>query len=406
MKKIMIICQCATNKGDRAIAEYLINQLLEDDVSITLSTTVPELWKDIESDRVSVIGMGYRKLFPKVKNNFLNKLFHEVTYRYYKYFIYPKLLRNGRKKRIERLSKRFIAQLQEADLVIVTGGHHITSIRNHNALFAITYDIALASLYSKRYILWSQTIGPLTFDDSRVEKLFADIIKKADAVFIRDENSRQCLQELVKDEQGNVLKSYDSVFGFGNRSYLDYADRENKVGISIFNGLKKARNIYPEIAKVLDHFVRNGYSVEFFRMEHNAEELEDIQKVIDLMETKGEVQIFPFEVNAQAHLKEVASCKYFIGYKTHSVIMALTTATPLLGICYHQKTRDFMADYGLVEYAIDDEVFSCGEAITVAEKLVQNAEEINKVMAEKSKTIASCMEADLKGAITNAVSKR
>ncbi|MCK9478950.1 MAG: polysaccharide pyruvyl transferase family protein [Firmicutes bacterium] len=388
MRKIMIICQCATNKGDRAIAEYLLDRLSSEDIFITLSTTEPTLWANTGIKRLKVIGMGYRNLFDKINNRYIRKICHRITKLYYEHFVYPELISNKTKKNCERISKEYISALKEAELVIVTGGHHITSIRNKNALFAITYDIALASIYSKKYILWSQTIGPLSFENQKIKGLFAKIINNANAVFIRDDNSRRCLDELVGSNQGNIFKSYDSVFGFGNKEYRPIAERENKVGISIFNGLKKAFDTYPAIAKVLDFFALQGNSIEFFRMEHDAKELRDIKSIIDLMKVKATIKIYPFESSTEEHLQELSSCRYYIGYKTHSVIMALATGTPLLGICYHKKTHDFMADYGLEGYAIDDEMFNEEQGILISQKIIEQANNIHMLMIEKSKEIA------------------
>ena len=57
MMKILIACQCASNKGDRAIAEYLVDQLSKlPEVEITLSATDPKLWSYLPQKGVKVIG--------------------------------------------------------------------------------------------------------------------------------------------------------------------------------------------------------------------------------------------------------------------------------------------------------------------------------------------------------------
>ena len=302
MKNVMIVCQCATNKGDRAIAEYLINDLLQKDVSITLSATDPHLWENVKNKGVKVICTGYQTFFGRPENKFFRKIDHEISNLYYSYLIYPDVALSRKSKRIEKISREYIDNLKKSDLVIVTGGHHITSIRNKNAMFSITYDIALASMYSKRYVLWSQTIGPLEFDDIKYKEIFGNIIKKADAVYIRDKKSKRCIDELVGHNQKNVYKSYDSVFGFGNGEFIPYEKRNNKVGISIFNGLKKAYDTYPVLAEMLDSFAVKGNEIEFFRMENDESELNDIQSVISLMKTKWKLLKQNFMIQFQAVL--------------------------------------------------------------------------------------------------------
>lgn len=404
MKNIVIICQYAQNKGDRAIAEYLISQLGKcEDIQLTLSTTVPALWENAEKKGVRVVGMGWKTVFGTHKNKLISHIAHNLDVLYYDRFVYPELVSEGtEKKHCRKLSGDFITMVSEADLVIVTGGHHITSIRDKNALFPITYDIALASLYAKKYVLWSQTIGPLSFTDDRVREFFAGIIGRASRVYIRDNNSSECVKELMGTVPKNVYVSYDSVFGFGCENFTPFEERENKVGISIFNGLRKAFDTFGAIAEMLDFFAGRGVEIEFFRMEHNESELEDINKVINLMKNKtAKITVYPFNTTTAEHLRHMSRCKYYIGYKTHSVIMSLTTATPLIGICYHRKTRDFMEDYGLGEYAVDDDGLTGQKAVALAARVMENAEGIHRKMQKRSREIAEQLENDLRTMIAD-----
>ena len=401
MKKILIICQCATNKGDRAVAEYLIEQLQGREVQLTLSTTEPALWSHLTD--VEVIPMGYRRIFPKLKNRFLEKVSRNLNSKYYDLFVFPDLIREESKhKKCLRTSREFITRVQEADLVIVTGGHHVTSIRNPNALFAITYDIGLAALYAKRLVFWSQTIGPLEFSDPEADAFFGRVLGRADRICIRDANSSRCLARYPALEPKKIVKSYDSVFGFGNLEVTPLSAREKKVGVSIFNGLKKSIAAYPAIAKLLDHFVSRGYALEFFRMENDDKELADIHKLTALMQTKPRISVFPFRSSTREHLKELSGCQFFVGHKTHSVIMSLATATPLLSLCYHEKTRDFMKDYGLEHFALDDEQLAPAEAVAVADRLMCEAESVHEAMILRSKEIAEQVATDLRRIIDGA----
>lgn len=396
MKKILIACQYATNKGDRAIAEYLIYQLKKQpDVAIILSTNQPELWENIRDERTQVIGLGYSDRSVAMKPGFAKKVVRKLTAKYYHRRVYPDMMtEESDHKLLWKRSRSYIETVRSADLVIVTGGHHITSIRAGNALFDVTYDIGLISLFAKRYVLWSQTIGPLSFTKPEAQAFFGRVLKRAEAVYIRDDNSRTCLQELYPGLT-NVRKSYDSVFGFGELEKLPYAQRDRKVGISIFNGLPKAYQTFDTIAIMLDSFAAKGYAVEFFRMEHGEKEFQDICNITEKMRYKKWVKVFPFGTSTLEHLKEMSTCSCYIGYKTHSVIMALTTATPLLGICYHPKTRDFMADFGLAEYAVDDVVLTAELGVVMAEKIEANAEQIHTVMAKRAEEMAAQMAADL-----------
>ena len=389
--KVLVACQSATNKGDRAIAEYLISQLLESGHEVVLSTTHPKLWES-NSDKISVIGMGYKSTGENAKNRFVKKFFRVFNRLVRDKILFANLISPKSNHRLCRcVSKEFVASVKGADLVIVTGGHHITSIREKNALFQFTYDIGLVSLYAKRYVLWSQTIGPLEFSSDKAKNFIENIIKNAEKVFIRDENSLSCINS-VYGSFDNLVKTYDSVFGYGDIDVRDVLDREKKVGISIFNGLKKAFKTYDVIAQMLDMFASYGYAIEFFRMEHDDFELENIKQVVSLMKQKADINIYPFLSKTEDHLKEVASCRCFIGYKTHSIIMALTTATPLIAIAYHKKSADFMKDFGLEEYVVSDEELCVENSSHLICKLNENLKEIQL----KEKKVAQLMAKQLK----------
>lgn len=397
MKKIMIVCQCASNKGDRAIAEFIILQLKKiDDIRITLSTTEPQLWRNLEDIGVNVIPMGYKSTTKRFKNKYLIRALRNIDKILYDKMIYPDLINlESKHKKCLGKSSDYIKKVKDSDLVIITGGHHITSIRNKNALFSFTYDIGLTFLYAQKFLLWSQTIGPLEFSDKKVEIFFEQVIGNADKVYIRDKNSEECIKKYF-GKCSNIVKSYDSVFGFGDSKYTDYKEREKKVGISIFNGLKKAFHTYENIAELLDWYVDKGYSIEFFRMEYDNQEELDIRRIIKLMKTEGKIIIFPFMTSTEEHLKELATCKYYIGYKTHSIIMSLTTATPLIAIAYHQKSFDFMRDYEIEKYAISDEKLTTKDLISIATKIEKNGEEIHQNMRKRSSELAKIISDDFK----------
>lgn len=394
MKNVLIVCQCATNKGDRAVAEFLISQLKkDDDVKITLSTTKPELWEYLKEENIDVIGTGYKSFSFGKDGSLISRVLKRLTRIFYNKVVFKELISNKKKTICNLISKDFISRVKSADTVIVTGGHHITSIREKNALFSITYDIGLVAEYSKRYVLWSQTIGPLSFTDDLYKNYFVNLIDNANLCFIRDKNSAECIKSIGCNGE-NIRITYDSVFGFGINEFEDYKKRQNKVGISIFNGLKKAYDTFFEIAGILDWFAEKGYAIEFFRMEYDGGELNDIEKIISLMKNKAEISVFDFKTNTKEHLAELSTCKYYIGYKTHSVIMSLTTATPLLGICYHKKTRDFMEEFGLSEFSIDDTSLTKEKGIAIAEKLCLESSDLHIKMKKKSKIIAEKIDSD------------
>ena len=402
MKKIMIACQCSTNKGDRAIAEFLIRNLRKQypKSEIIISSTEPQYWEFSQESNIKVIGPAYKHLFRK-RSGFLGRVFNQLNWFIYKIFVFPRIFREKKNSRLlNKISHDFIECVKESDIVIVTGGHHITSLRNQNALFAITYDLGLISMYSNNYYLWSQTIGPLKFTNKRSKKFIFSILQNSKLIFIRDSNSLTTLKNVFSDNfhaiEERIVKTYDSVFWFAKQINNPISERKKQVGISIFNGLKKAFDNFAVIAQLLDYLSSLGYEIVFFKMEHSEKETGDIHKIIGMMKNNPTISIVPFSVSIDEHLIELSKCRIFIGYKTHSIIMSLATATPLLAICYHEKSRDFMKDFDLDCYALDDTHLSFDECKATINNLFDNVVEIYNLMNKKRKDMVENIDSAMK----------
>ena len=396
--KVLITCQYGTNKGDRAICEYLIQSMKSHGINdITLSTIYPDVWKNCFDGNIRLVKFGYpvfsKPSYPKL----INRIFDKISRIIFRLFLRKSMIKN-RMNSIANIffSHNLIKEIKRSDLVIVTGGHHITSIRDENGLYSVTYDMALVSHYAKRYFLWTQTIGPLNFTDGRAKSIFESILYKAEKVYIRDDNSETFVKKTFDISQLNYSRSYDTVFGFHIDNWKNnYECRERIVGVSIFNGLPKAYNSFKYIARIIDHFALKGFQVYFYKMEYDEKETDDIKKVLSLCQNNVQYQIIPFLNSALDHLNSMSKCQYFVGYKTHSIIMALTTCTPLIGIAYHKKAYDFMKEFGVDEYCISDEDLSEDLIDAKTVLLEKNAEMINSLLSDKIALISSEVNNDI-----------
>ena len=96
------------------------------------------------------------------------------------------------------------------------------------------------------------------------------------------------------------------------------------------------------------------------------------------------------------HLKKVAQCQYFIGHKTHSTIFALLSGTPLIGICYHPKTKAFMKQFGVERFAIDDSCLSFSMLKSLWEEIQPVAEDVSSYCFSEAAKMANDLELQMK----------
>src|SRR3989304_8116038 len=196
--KVFVINQCSTNKGDRAVLFFVLRELARNGVDqITVSSSNPEYWKDkpdIPDVAVRFIPWGW-DISRKKGVGLLGKVFHRVMKLIVKRRIHFPLVRNaliaGKCPWYLRfiVDREYVEAIEQADLVLSTGGHRLTTINARDAIGSQTFDMAVALLWNKPLILWSQSIGPFDFRWPKNKLMVQKIVSNASQIFIRNKAS-------------------------------------------------------------------------------------------------------------------------------------------------------------------------------------------------------------------------
>ena len=383
--KALVINQCSTNKGDRAVLFFVLRELARNDIDqVTVSASNPEYWEDkpdFPENAVRVIPWGWdnsRKKDVGFWCKVIHRIFKVILKRRINFPLVRNALISGKRPWYLRflINRQFVKALREADIVISTGGHHITTMFVPDAITPQIFDMAAALLYEKPLLLWSQSIGSFKFKSAKSRLMVQKILSGTSQIFIRDEDSVEQIKEMQVSLE-NVSKTRESVFGLCDivKSRTKPSTRPPVMGISVYvhtraNRLKEHENNPRYFATLIDHAIEAGYEVRFFPMELQGTDRQFIEAVINNVNKKENCEIVEGFPGTLDHINAIAQCKMFVGHKTHSQIFSLLAATPLLAIAYHKKTEDFMAQYGLEKYCITDEQIS-------AEKLIELFGEIN-----------------------------
>lgn len=393
--RVLIAGNWAANKGDRAVLTFILSQLTsQNDIDkIYVSTTEPQLLQRTMSfcEKVRYISFGCDVFsgtvtpIGKILRKFRNFLYLKLGFQ----VMIHRTLQNRRKLSKWMCTRDFYNAVCDSDRLIVTGGHHITSLREFDALHTVTYDMGLLWLANKPYILWAQTIGPLEFKKQENKRYMMTVLQDAQRVYVRDPNSLEVLQQLHYKKQ-NIYQTYDSVYGlyaiYGNQ----YTAVKNTgiVGISIFYGNYKedaeVKLYIQKIVSVCNFVLSLGFRMRFFPMETEQRELDIIHAIIQKTQLPDQIDVYDTNVPTQQHVLAVNACDLFIGHKTHSVIIALITNTPVIAFCYHPKTADFMDMYGLGDFAISDEIYRLDWFKKQFEQLAAHSTEISEQMKQYS----------------------
>jgi polysaccharide pyruvyl transferase WcaK-like protein len=415
MKKtqILIIHQYAGNKGDRAVLYALCLQLLkfQGEKSIVVSTSDTELWKGYsfyETNNIKFIpwGWDYKRI---LGGNAIQKLYWFILEKVKKYTftIVRENFLTINLKFIYRLftNPQFYHEIKTSEIIISTGGHHYTTLLSRDLISPISFDSIIAIGCRKKMILWSQSIGPFFFYKKRNEKMIKQIIRNQVFIYLRENSSINELKQLLAHEHLPTFKrTFESVITLNCLidDYIKPSKREKIVGISIYSTKHRNSTEYIKyietLSSIVDHVAENGYSIQFFPMEMKDTEPDDrpmIKDIIKHCNKKEQCIIVDQDLETKEHLLEVSRCQLFIGHKTHSIIFSLTSGTPIIGISYHPKTNQFMREYDLMEYVINDDMLTKAVLIEKCDSLIEKLDVIGEKIFFKSKEYNKSIVSDL-----------
>ena len=407
--KILLVNQCANNKGDRTVLLAVLRELsCNGATKVWVSTDGPGLER-ISDYRmgmdISFIPSGARfinnqskiRLFQRAKS-LCNRILLKLNFAKVRKFLIGK-------EKISALpcQKDFRKALQEADVVISTGGHHITSLLVPDVQSAQMYDICLAVAARKRISLWSQTIGPMKFANKCNSELVKEALHGAESIYVRDDPSwAEVIRMGVPAER--ISQTPDSVFALNNifPEYTKPSARGKMVGISVYHVMKRTpeaqRNYINSLAILVDHIVELGYTPYFLPME--AKGFKDDRHLIAMIRATakyGDKCIVQDEdLEPREHIVRVSECRLFVGHKTHSVIMALTVGTPLVAISYHSKFEEIMKHYGQSDYCISDTVITGEALIRLFAAVDADCDRLGECIFETSRQLAQKVQCDFK----------
>ena len=255
--------------------------------------------------------------------------------------------------------RAFKKALLDSDFVIFNGGNlfRCRSFIDFSRLTALLYPLELAKKRKKKYIIFPQSASTI---NGLGKKLLIPILKGAQKVMIRENESYQYLSSLMGDR--NFSKSIDLAF-FINKNHLPLSgvNGTGKVALTL-----RFHNI-GDIA----YLPQKDIDTIFERHETIINKLKKIGKkpIVVIQTQKDEKLSLEF---AQKHNLEVyntnnvsellsfyAQVDMLIGMRLHSIILALSVGTPCMGIFYRQwglKNPGLMQHFDLPYYYYDEPV--------------------------------------------------
>ncbi len=282
-----------------------------------------------------------------------------------------------------------------ADVVVAVGGDNFTeSYGVDSAVTHINY-IKYAQHIKKPTVIWAASIGP--FYDEKLRDLAIKIFKETTLITVRERWSQEYLRDLGISH--NVQLVADPAFLLKRRrtkrtASISNSSTEFTIGLGI-SALKSkflgvSRIEYEQNMAKFINYVTHTYDATVLLIPHVMYEGNDDLLACRAVREKAERKdrIIFSEDYYNMHVDElkqvIAQCDFFIGYRTHSTIAALSSYIPTIAIAYSKKAWGIFKEvYGHSSYVVDGSSMTVENLIKTFESLISHRESIVQILQKR-----------------------
>ncbi|GAI10151.1 unnamed protein product, partial [marine sediment metagenome] len=159
--------------------------------------------------------------------------------------------------------------------------------------------------------------------------------------------------------------------GFNINAYVDTWVETGREPINIDSFLR-------DIASVLDKVIEDlNVNVIFFATQHM--DIPIISRAINLINNKERVNLITNKrYSNQEIMGLLGEIELFIGMRLHSLILASAMHTPILGLVYQDKVRNYLKELNLEKQRLEFSNFSAENLFNIIKKSWNAREEIKK----------------------------
>lgn len=356
--------------GDEAILDCMIRRLREEipGVEIFVLSSNPEdtFYRHKVKSYYSFAGlqMELRKLFLKIAEHLLfANIFNSSILSFCS----------------DKKFKQTIKILSSSDLVISGGGGYLNEffITDITARFLELY---IAHLLGKPFVIYAQTIGPFFTQKMRILANF--VFQNAALITVRDKVSANFLKEIGVKRVPIIVTTDEAVLTSSADSHrIDTIMEHEKVETSFpliaiaprywmgsklrraYEQKPRIRNVYQTyrsvLARVADHLIEElGAHIIFipFHIYKPGSKKDDriiAKEIFSTMKHQHNATVITGDYSPSETMGLVQKAEMMIGTRFHSIVFAICSYRPAIGISYWFKIDEFMRELELADYVCD-----------------------------------------------------
>lgn len=370
MKNVLIVQNYNANKGDSSVVTAMLDTLRSRpecrDVAFAVTSYDPQkalVEYGIES---ADFALNLRDIKPRKGASRIGAVISEGVWMLYGLFW-------GMCRRYLRLhlpvpafKQKTIALYDNADVVVLPGGHFFTNFNGLGMNMSHFYAMLLAFLMQKRTMIYAQTVGPF-FGRYKwpVMAMTSFVLRNVDVVALREKGGLKYCQGVrsLHETAEIVFVSATDVSLARQVDGLRTARQPDRplIGVTIhhlyyshFFSREQYCNIMADIFRqIVDQYHATILIVPMEEAVHAGGDRPLALEMIKQTGRENDIFVLEGEWSPPVTAAVIAATDIFIGTKTHSIVYGLKGGVPTIAISYQDKSNQFMEMFGLRENAID-----------------------------------------------------
>ncbi|MFW6046787.1 MAG: polysaccharide pyruvyl transferase family protein [Candidatus Woesearchaeota archaeon] len=231
--------------------------------------------------------------------------------------------------------------VKQSDLVVFNGGNlfRCNSFSDFARLLALLYPLRKAKQNSIPYIVFPQSAAKINWIGKKILK---NTLRSAERVFTREDHSFHYLRKRL--HLNNLEKAIDLAFFIDpENNKINNKVKENDelktIAITLrghtIGDLKEFNKERKEgIINLIENTLKDiesKYDVEFIVFIQTKKDKKISYEIFNKLKTKYKIKIIE-EYNPLALISHYKKCNLLLGMRLHSIILALNSGTPALGL--------------------------------------------------------------------------
>jgi polysaccharide pyruvyl transferase WcaK-like protein len=242
-----------------------------------------------------------------------------------------------------RTSSPALRAIAEADAVISKGGHVYVSRPSWGSLLGLwstAFPIVYAARVGTPTVLYSHSLGP--YADRRSRALNRAILRRVDAILVRDHRSREAAMGLGGIDEARIRVMPDSAFGLDPPTAAEvestlataglHTGRFVAVSVRAFAGEAASEHLLEEISALLTDLLEDGWVDRAVLVVQSLDDVPATCTVADRVGPRALVWGLDERCGPRDLLGLYAAARVTIAARMHGAILSLAAGTPAIGI--------------------------------------------------------------------------